>query len=139
MFFLRIIVGSLVICLSTAFPLFAGEPEKKPGDGAVLSLAVMCESIKEYEPQNPAIVFPISLGRVYSFSSFNQVPDKMFIYHKWFQRDRLVSKKRLTLKPPKWSTFSSMQLRMEDRGPWRVEITDKNGKILSALRFSISD
>lgn len=135
----RIIILTLLLSLSSAPGLFADQQEKQTKDKAVLALAVMCESIKEYEPENPAIVFPISLGRVYCFSSFDAIPDRTYIYHKWYQRDRLVSGKRLTLKPPKWSTFSSMQLRMEDRGPWRVEITDNNGNILSILRFSISD
>jgi hypothetical protein len=32
-----------------------------------------------------------------------------------------------------------MQLRMADRGPWYVEITDKDDTLLQRLRFSISD
>jgi hypothetical protein len=53
--------------------------------------------------------------------------------------DKLSTKKKLVLKPPRWSTFSSIQLREADKGPWRVEITDDDENILRILRFSIVD
>jgi hypothetical protein len=30
-------------------------------------------------------------------------------------------------------------LRETDKGPWRVEISDQNGRVFSTLRFSITD
>jgi hypothetical protein len=45
----------------------------------------------------------------------------------------------LTLKPPRWSTFSSIQLREADKGPWRVEIVDEKDRLHKTLRFSITD
>ncbi len=101
--------------------------------------ALMCEEIKKNTPKNPAIVFSIELGKVSCFTSFDPVPKEMFIYHKWFQRDRLSTTKKLLLKLPRWSTFSSIQLRETDKGPWRVEIVDDDGDILHVLRFSIAD
>ena len=105
----------------------------------LLTRAVMCENIEAFDIQNPAIVFPIYLGKIFCFSSFENVQKNDVVFHKWFQRDRLVSNNRFYLQPPAWSTFSTMQLRMADRGPWRVEITDNTGIILKTLRFSISD
>jgi hypothetical protein len=32
-----------------------------------------------------------------------------------------------------------MHLRKNDKGPWRVEITDEQGNIFQILRFSITD
>jgi hypothetical protein len=45
----------------------------------------------------------------------------------------------LTINTPRWSTFTSVQLRDADKGPWRVEITDKSGNLMHTLRFSITD
>jgi hypothetical protein len=133
---LLIVLASLwVYCL----PARAGEIQEVTPVAMVLSHAVMCESIDDFKPENPAIVFSIDLGKVFCFTTFDQIKKTTHIYHKWFQMNRLVSKKRLTLKPPQWSTISSMQLRMADRGPWYVEITDKNDTLLQRLRFSISD
>ncbi|MBN1105268.1 MAG: DUF2914 domain-containing protein [Deltaproteobacteria bacterium] len=99
----------------------------------------MCESVKDYAPLNQGIVFSAGIGKVICYNVFDPVPQKTVIYHNWVDKDQLSSKQRLTLHPPRWSTFSSIQLREGDRGPWRVEVMDGMGRILSVLRFSIVD
>lgn len=101
--------------------------------------AAMCEGIKEYIPQNQAIVFSMTIGKVTCFTSFDPVPEQTFIYHNWFFRDKLSTRIKLSLQPPRWSTFSSIQLREADKGPWRVEVIDQEGNVLDILRFSITD
>jgi hypothetical protein len=108
---------------------------KEPG----LDDAVMCEEIKDFTPKNRGVVFSIKIGKVSCFTSFDPVPKETFIYHKWFHEDKPSTKKRLTLQPPHWATYSSIQLRETDKGPWRVEITDQKDKILDTLRFTITD
>jgi hypothetical protein len=51
----------------------------------------------------------------------------------------LSTQVRLRLHPPNWATFSTIQLREADKGPWRVEVTDQDGRIFTILRFSITD
>jgi hypothetical protein len=101
--------------------------------------AVMCEEIFSNAPRNPTIVFSVNQKKAVSYSSFDQVPQKVIIYHNWYHRDVPSAKIRLTLKPPRWATFSSIQLRKTDIGPWRVEITDSKGNVLGILRFSVTD
>lgn len=108
---------------------------KEPG----LNDAVMCEEIKDLTPKNQGVVFSIKIGKVSCFTSFDSVPKETFIYHKWFHKDKPSTKKRLTLQPPRWATYSSIQLRETDKGPWRVEITDQKGNIFHTLRFTITD
>ncbi len=105
----------------------------------VLVQAQMCEAIEKFMPVNPAAVFSISLGRVYCFTAFDPVYEETVVYHRWYRQDRLISNARLVLNPPKWSSFSSIQLRSADKGPWRVEIVDNREKLMKILRFSISD
>ncbi|MGD9238748.1 MAG: DUF2914 domain-containing protein [Desulfobacterales bacterium] len=99
----------------------------------------MCEEIFSNAPLNPTVVFSITQRKAVCFSSFDEVPQKMVIYHSWYHRDVPSAKIRLTLKPPRWSTYSSIQLRRTDIGPWRVEITDDKGNVLGVLRFSVTD
>ena len=101
--------------------------------------ALMCEDIVSNAPRNPTIVFSITQRKAVCFSSFDEVPQKTIIYHNWYHRDVPSAKIRLTLKPPRWSTYSSIQLRRTDIGPWRVEITDDKGNVLGVLRFSVTD
>ena len=104
-----------------------------------LVYAVMCEEIKEHAPQNQAIVFSIQNGTVCCFTSYDPVPEKSFIYHNWFHRDKPAARIKLFLQPPRWATFSRIQLRESDKGPWRVEITNQKGTLLRVVRFSITD
>lgn len=131
-----------VICVLPSTGLSQEQPRTPPPEGLErpsLALAVTCEGVKDYAPLNPGVVFPTSIGRVLCFTSFDAVPQKTVIYHHWFHRDELSNKQRLTLQTPRWSCFSSIQLRESDKGPWRVEITDSTGRLLRVLRFSITD
>lgn len=125
-----------VICL--LFLSLAADVGSEPAR-ATLVQAVMCESIENYQPVNPAVVFSISQGEVFCFSSFDPVLEKTVIFHKWYKRDTLIFSMRLTLSPPKWSSFSRIQIRNEDKGPWRVEICDEQGRCMQTLRFSMAD
>ncbi len=118
--------------------LWAEESSELLGE-PTLTRAVMCESIQKFEPNSIAVVFSIDVARIHCFTEFDPVPKQTIIFHKWYQSGSLVSVKQLTVNPPRWSSISSMQLRDADKGPWQVEVTDKNGKLLHTLRFSITD
>jgi hypothetical protein len=122
------------------FPLyFLKNVSVANADQLKLFEAVMCEEIYSNTPRNPTMVFSASKDKAVSFSVFDPVPQKTVIYHNWYHRDVPSAKIRLQLKPPRWSTFSSIQLRKTDIGPWRVEITDNKGNIFGVLRFSVTD
>ena len=105
----------------------------------VLADAVVCESISNFRPMNPAVVFSVSQGEVFCFSEFDPVYEKTAIFHNWYKKDKLIFSMRLVLSVPKWSSFSRVQMRDADKGPWRVEIRDEDNNILKTLRFSLSD
>ena len=132
------------VCLLLLWPgCFTARAAAVPGvsleGGMTLVRAVMCEYIEAYEPKNIAVVFSINAGKISCFTSFEGIQDTTATVHKWFRRDELVTAKRLTLKPPSWSTYSSIQLREADKGPWRVEIWDDHNHLLQTLRFSVTD
>jgi hypothetical protein len=135
----------VMLCIDVFLPWQVLSQEKEDSLTAAvpqqltLVQAVMCEEIKEHTPQNQAIVFSISNGKVYCFTSFDPVPEKTVIFHNWFYRDKLTARVELSLQPPRWSTFSRIQLRDSDKGPWHVEIADQKGALLSVVRFSITD
>lgn len=104
-----------------------------------LVTAVMCEDIVNRLPFNEAVVFSIANGKVSCFTLFDPVPERTVIYHNWYYRDDLSTKIKLLINPPRWATYSSIQLREADKGPWRVEVTDSDGNVLQTIRFSITD
>ena len=125
----------LMIALAGSSNAQDGPPTAK----LTLVKAVMCEGIRNYAPHQPAVVFSIALGKVSCFTEFDPVPEKTFIHHKWYRQDDLVTVKQLTINPPSWSSFTSVQLRDADKGPWRVDVTDEKDNLMHTLRFSITD
>lgn len=101
--------------------------------------AVMCELVQQSAPVNQAVVFSIDVGRVACFTEFDQVSRPTIVLHKWYRKDHLIAVKRLSVTSGRRYSFSSMQLRDADKGPWRVEVTDAEANLLTTLRFSITD
>lgn len=133
---LLVVVGML----ATIVAGHADDPPLAPDSrGFRLTRAVMCESIEGYEPKYVAVAFSINTGKISCYTSFEGVNDTTYIEHKWFRRNELVTSKRLTIKSPAWSTYSSIQLREADKGPWRVEIRDAQDQLIKTLRFSVTD
>ena len=127
---------SAILLLSALFApsLLEGQTEKP-----TLVQAAVCEEMKDGTPFNQGIVFPVIVGKIVCYSAFDPVPRKTIIYHNWYRKDELNTKIRLVLQPPRWASYSTIQLREIDKGPWRIEITDQEGQVLSVLRFSITD
>jgi hypothetical protein len=99
----------------------------------------MCEKVENLIPIRSGVTFSVSVGQVFCFTSFNPVPKTTVIYHRWYHKDELSTQTRLRLYPPRWATYSVIQLRETDKGPWRVEVSDQDGRIFDILRFSITD
>lgn len=119
--------------------LAADTPAEGANHPVRLARAVMCESIDGYEPKYIAVAFSINAGRISCYTLFEDVIESTMVDHKWYRKDELVTSKRLTIKPPKWATYSSIQLREEDKGPWRVEIWNAQSRLIKTLRFSVID
>ena len=129
-----------VFCFIVPGNLFSQE-ELDVSDSTSIRLenAAMCEAIESFKPKNSGVVFSVNIGKVLCFTFFNNVQQETVVFHNWFRRDQLITKRKLTLKPPEWSSFSGIELREADVGPWHVNITNENGTTLKTLRFSITE
>jgi Protein of unknown function (DUF2914) len=132
-----LIAASLTIGIATTAG--AQETDGLPPRQLHLSEAAICETLEAFKPLNPSVVFSVKTGSVMCFTAFDHVPEQTSIFHDWIRQDKLVFRKKLVLKPPRWSSVSSIQLREADKGVWRVEIRDADGNFLRILRFSITD
>lgn len=138
--FMVLLMGCAMIPLAKAQESSTPPPSETSSHKELrLVQAVMCEGVKDNKPWNQAVAFPVSAGEIFCLTSFDPVPENTYIYHNWFFRDRLSARIKLSLKPPRWATYSRIYLRAGDKGPWRVEITDQEGNVLAVLRFSVVD
>ncbi|MBN2468551.1 MAG: DUF2914 domain-containing protein [Deltaproteobacteria bacterium] len=133
-------LGLLVAISSVGLCVEGNNPPQAPvPSDCTLLEAVMCEEVSAQSPKNQSTVFSIALGEISCFTLFGSVSKETVVYHYWFRRDTLIKRIQLHLNPPRWRTFSSIELREADKGPWRVEIRDRNGIVMEILRFSITD
>ncbi|MBW2173511.1 MAG: DUF2914 domain-containing protein, partial [Deltaproteobacteria bacterium] len=71
-----------LLCISSFLSSYAFSQEPKDSSPAsapkkaILVQAAMCEDIKEFTPQNQAIVFSITIGKISCFTSFDPVPEE---------------------------------------------------------------
>jgi hypothetical protein len=135
---LAILALAAALGLSACPVRAAGEPGAEAArtqPGAV----VACESITSGKPQGRSVVFSAAQGTLYCYSDFVRVAAPEQITHRWFFRDREVAQFRLTIQPPRWSSYSSLKIPSESKGPWRVDVLDQNGELYGVARFSIVD
>ncbi len=137
--YMPVILASVVLVFVSSGWAGAEEARAQASQELKLVQAAMCESINDRVAVNPAVVFSVSLGKVICFTAFDPVPTQTVIYHNWYRRDTLSTRTKLTLNPPRWATYSTLQLRDTDKGPWRVVITDDKDAVIKVLRFSVTD
>lgn len=135
---------ALAAVILLAGSLCAGEEKEnvaglKKKDKLVVVRAQTCEKMSNLQPVNQTAVFSVARDKAFCFAEIEGIVTTTHIYHNWIRRDNHVAGIKLVVKPPRWSTVSSISLRETDKGPWRVEITDMNGNILKTLRFSVVD
>ncbi len=119
----------------------AVKAEEAPLDETIPKLkeAFMCEEVKNGGCERPTIVFSVEKKQVFCYSLFEEVTSPRIIVHRWYYRGNLTTQIRLRLQPPRWASYSSIQLREADKGPWQVEIADEMGHVYEVLRFSVTD
>ena len=125
--------------LTSAQDLFPKNGEFSEEPVLMLGLASVSEEVRNRIPVNETIVISASLKNMYCFTDFLSVSDRTIIYHNWYRKDQRYASVKLSVRPPRWATYSSVKLAQNLKGPWRVEITDSAGEILRILRFSIID
>ena len=121
----------------------AGRSQSAPREKGIprfkLVRALICEDVREGTPFMPAVAFSVSRGTVSCYTLFDEIKEDTVIYHRWLSHDHPTANFKLTLREPSWATFSSIQLRDDDKGPWRVEIRDADDRLIRTLRFSVVD
>ena len=103
-------IGLLAASLTIGYAPAAGaqETDELPPNPLHLSEAVICETLEAFKPLNPSVVFSVRTGSVMCFTAFDHVPEQTSIFHDWIRQGKLVFRKKLVLKPPRWSSVSSI-------------------------------
>jgi len=133
----RLFLAAALVLLACPAPA-AEQPEAESARTQVGDVFV-CDSIVSGKPQGRSVVFSAAQGTLFCYSDFVLVAAPEQITHVWFFRDREISRFRLTIQPPRWSSYSSLKIPPGSKGPWRVDVLGENGELYGVARFSILD
>ena len=105
----------------------------------VVIQTLACKKVKNNQPLYPGRRFPTDIGRVYCHTLFNNNSGKHSdIYHIWYMNGSLKAKVRIRVRDGKEiPAFSHREIKNNDKGTWKVEITDSDKKILDTVIFEV--
>ncbi|RMG68308.1 MAG: DUF2914 domain-containing protein [Nitrospirae bacterium] len=108
-----------------------------PSKALEVKEAYIAKAVVELKPVEPSEQFSSDIGRVYCFSRITGAKTNTTVRHLWFYKDRFMAEVELPVKSPDWRTYSSKRILPSWKGPWRVDITDREGLLLKSLHFEI--
>ena len=105
----------------------------------VVLKSLACKKVKNNQPLYPGRRFPTDVGRVHCHTLLNNNSGKNSdIYHIWYMNGNLKAKVRIRVRDGKEiPAFSHREIKSNDKGTWKVEITDSDKKILDTVIFEV--
>ena len=128
----RFSLGLLV--LSFIIPALV-QAEEEPS--LVVEEIVIARNVVDLVPQDPGTDFPVDVERLFCFTRIRGAKDQTTITHVWFHGDDKMAEISLLISSPNFRTYSSKRILESWTGPWRVEVHDNSGNILSSAMFEI--
>ena len=74
---------------------------------------------------------PDTVGTVFCWSTILGARQDTAVEHVWYWRDREVARVRLTVRGPRWRTWSSKRIDRGRTGTWRVDVVTLGGALLA--------
>lgn len=101
--------------------------------------AYVCKGIEQGEPTEAGKSFVPEDGtlRLCCFSEITGATGPDTVFHVWRWGDREMARVALEIKSSSWRTWSTKRILDEWRGEWRVDVTDREGAVLTRLEFSV--
>jgi hypothetical protein len=137
-----VVLAILISCALVGMLSFPAPGQEKPKAGAgakEMSLArvVVGTGVENMGPVGAGETFPASTEKVFCFVEANNVPKDMELSFAWFQGDKEMRKINAPIKAgSKWRTWTNKNLGGQ-KGDWKVEIKDGEGKVLKEVKFKV--
>jgi transcriptional regulator with XRE-family HTH domain len=114
-------------------------PEALPGDlNLEVIKATVGSDVKDRMPAGVSNYFSWSTNRVYVWSLIQCKNPPSSIRHIYYFQGEKLSDVHLNVQSPRWRTWSYIPLSNKRYiGPWRIDITSAEGKVLRSLNFEV--
>ncbi len=127
-FFLGLLVFSIII------PTLVRAEEES---SLIVEEIVIARNVVDLAPQDPGTEFPVDVERLFCFTRIRGAKGNATLTHVWLHGEEKMAEISLPVSSPNFRTYSSKRILESWTGPWRVEVLDNNGNILSSAMFEI--
>jgi hypothetical protein len=132
-----VLLMSCALVGALAHPALGQEKPKAEVKEMTLARAVVGTGVDKMEPVGAAETFPAATEKVFCFIEANNIPKDMELSFVWSLGGKEVRKMNLSVKAgPKWRTWAHKNVAGQ-KGDWKVEIKDAEGKVLKEVKFKV--
>jgi len=101
--------------------------------------AVVATGIEDREPIGESTTFSADVGTVYFFTEITGDFDETRIHHVWLREGEEVARVPLTVRGPRWRTWSSKQIPPDWSGNWTVRVVLGDDQVLGTVDFTVGN
>lgn len=118
-----------------ATPLTAQQAE--PDAAIEVTRAVVATDVVDREPVGEAESFAAGVGQVYFYTVLEGDFPETRLEHVWLRDGEEVARVPLTVRGPRWRTWSSKSIPAEWAGDWEVQLVDEAGTVMESVSFTV--
>lgn len=131
-------MATMLLVLAAATTLAAQEPAAMAADGDIsVTQAVVATAVEDREPVGAAETFPSDVGQVYFYTVFEGDFPETEVEHVWLRDGEEVARVPLTVRGPRWRTWSSKRILADWTGAWTAQVVGPDGAVLESVDFTV--
>lgn len=122
--------------------IIASSPEDAAAQDAAgsapdVTRAVVATGVQDREPVGEATSFDANVGTLYFYTVLEgDFPDQQ-VEHVWLHDGEEVARVPLTVRGPRWRTWSMKTMPAEPSGTWTVRVLNASGAELETVEFTV--
>lgn len=124
--------GLLLVAIATV-----ASPAAAEAQNLAIAMAVVANDVENREPVDPAEAFPADIGEVFFYTVIEGDFGERVVEHVWVWDGMEVARVSLTVRGPRWRTWSSKTIPADWAGAWEVRIEDSSGVVLASVPFRV--
>lgn len=134
--------GTSALMVAVAVTLaWSGTPAaleaQDPSAALEVTTAVVGTGVDDREPVGTGTSFPASVGTVYFYTVFEGDFGERQVEHVWMRNGEEVGRVPLTVRGPRWRTWSSKTVPADWTGEWEARVVDTDGSVLATAAFQV--
>ena len=115
----------------------AAQAVERAAPAVEVTRAVVATAVEDREPVGESTTFAADVGTLYFYTVFEGSFDEAQVNHVWLYEGEEVARVPLTVRGPRWRTWSSKQIMPEWTGNWTVRVIAGDDKILATVDFTV--